>query len=281
MKKKKPFIPAVEPPTKKRAPAWWFAFQGQRILVHVEGISVRIPRAVDLLEFELRSTREHYLGRLAGADCHAAELPDGVIVPAGMDLWSLRELYGFVDEDLFGVAGRAAQIVYWGKTHQFCGQCGARMEARSSERAKECPRCGLLQFPRLSPAIIVLVQRGPELLLVRARRHPPGLYSVVAGFVEPGETLEEAVAREVREESGLMIKDIRYFGSQPWPFPHSLMIGFTASYADGTICPEDAEIEDADWFTPDHLPTIPGKISIARRLIDWFVPVASPTEPCI
>ena len=268
---KKTFIPAVEPPTKKRVPGWWFAFQAQKLLVHVEGSSVRIPRAVDLLEFELRSTREHYLGSLAGTDCHAAELPDGIIVPAGMDLWSLRELYGFVDEDLFGVAGRAYQIVHWGQTHQFCGQCGARMEARSCERATECPRCGLLQFPRLSPAIIVLVERDPELLLVRARRHPPGLYSVVAGFVEPGETLEDAVAREVREESGLRIKDIRYFGSQPWPFPHSLMIGFTASYAGGTICPEDTEIEAADWFTADHLPTIPGTISIARRLIDWFV----------
>jgi len=268
---KKTFIPAIEAPTQERRPAWWFAFQGQRILAHVEEISVRIPRVVDLGEFELRPTREHYLGRLAGADCRAAELPDGVIVPKGMDLWSLRELYGFVDEDLFGVAGRAAQIVHWGKTHQFCGQCGTRMEVRSSERATECPRCGLLQFPRLSPAIIVLVERGSEFLLVRARRHPTGLYSVVAGFVEPGETLEEAVAREVREESGLTIKDIRYFGSQPWPFPHSLMIGFTASYADGTICPDDDEIEDAGWFTPDRLPTIPSRISIARRLIDWFV----------
>ena len=271
MKRKRTFTPAVKPPTRERESAWWFAFQGDRILVHTEEISARIPWVVDLLDLELRVTREHYLGRLAGCDCYAAELPEGIRAPAGMDFWGLREVYGLVDEDLFCVAGRAAQVLHWDRTHQFCSQCGTRMRVRSSERAKECSKCGLLYFPRLSPAIIVLVERGSEVLLVRSHPYPPGRYSVVAGFVEPGETLEEAVAREVREESGLLIKDIRYFGSQPWPFPHSLMIGFTASYADGTICPEDAEIEDADWFTPGHLPDLPGRISIARRLIDWFV----------
>jgi NAD+ diphosphatase len=188
-----------------------------------------------------------------------------------MTFQGLRHLYGQVDEDLFQVAGRAVQIVEWERINQFCSRCGHRMGNRQTERAKECPQCGLLKFPRLSPAIIVLVEHGHQLLLARARHFPPGLHSVIAGFVEPGETLEAAVVREVREEVGLTIKDIRYFGSQPWPFPDSLMIGFIATYESGEICLDDPEIEDAGWFTADNLPSIPGKISIARKLIDWFL----------
>jgi NAD+ diphosphatase len=145
------------------------------------------------------------------------------------------------------------------------------LKISQTERAKECPKCGLLHFPRLAPAIIVLVERGNELLLARSRHFMPGMYSVLAGFVEPGESLEEAVVREVREEVGISVKDIKYFGSQPWPFPHSLMVGFTATYGCGEITIDDTEIEDAGWFTADKLPRIPGKISIARKLIDWFV----------
>jgi NAD+ diphosphatase len=129
----------------------------------------------------------------------------------------------------------------------------------------------MLHFPRLAPAIIVLVERGPEMLLARARRFPTAMYSTLAGFVEPGETLEEAVVREVREEAGITVKDIRYFGSQPWPFPHSLMIGFTATYADGQITLGDEENIDAGWFTADNLPSLPSKMSIARKLIDSFL----------
>jgi NAD+ diphosphatase len=197
-----------------------------------------------------------------------------------MTFQGLRQVYGLVDEDLFCVAGRAVQIVEWGRTTQYCSSCGTRMSTKATERAKECPHCGQLFFPRLSPAIIVLVERDHQLLLARPYHFTPGMYSVIAGFVEPGETLEEAVVREVREEVGLTIKDIRYFGSQPWPFPHSLMIGFTASYAEGEISPDDTEIEDARWFTADDLPTLPGKISIARRLIDWFLAKQGKGQPC-
>ncbi len=129
----------------------------------------------------------------------------------------------------------------------------------------------LLLILLLLSAIIVAIERGDQLLLARARRFPTVMYSVLAGFVEPGESLEEAVAREVKEEVGLSLKDIRYFGSQPWPFPHSLMIGFTATYAGGEITLDENEIVDAGWYTVDHLPPIPGKISIARKLIDWFM----------
>ncbi len=143
------------------------------------------------------------------------------------------------------------------------------------ERAKKCPNCGLTNYPRLSPAIIIAVVRpteqGNRLLLARNHRFPSGRYSVIAGFVEPGESLEECAQREVREEVGIRIKNICYFGSQSWPFPNSLMVGFTAEYDSGTLVLEAAEIAEAQWFAADHLPLLPPKMSIARRLIDWFV----------
>jgi len=183
----------------------------------------------------------------------------------------LRRIYGRLEEELFWLAGRAVQIVDWDRTHRFCGRCGVPLKLRQKERAKACPQCGLLEFPRLAPAVIVLVERGHELLMARSRHFAPGVYSVLAGFVEAGETLEEAVEREVSEEVGIQVKNIRYFGSQPWPFPHSLMIGFTAQYAGGEIRVNHEELEDAGWYTADGLPGQPGKISIARRLIESFL----------
>jgi len=213
----------------------------------------------------------HYLGHLDGRHCYAIQLADDAPPPKEMTFEGLRQIYGRLDEDLFWIATRAVQIVDWDRTHKFCGRCGSQLRLKTTERAKECPKCGLLHFPRLAPAIIVLVERGDKLLLARSRHFMPGMYSVLAGFVEPGESLEEAVIREVKEEVGVTVKDIRYFGSQPWPFPHSLMIGFTATYAGAEISLDDSEIEDAGWFTADTLPQIPGKISIARKLIDWFL----------
>ena len=137
--------------------------------------------------------------------------------------------------------------------------------------ANECPGCGFLSFPRISPAVIVLVEKENRVLLARVKRFTTELYSILAGFVEPGETLEETVQREVEEETGIKVKNIRYFGSQPWPFPDSLMIGFTADYESGEIKIDETEIVDAGWYDPDRLPTIPGKISIARELLDWYV----------
>ena len=271
MEKKGTFISNIVPPQEQTEPAWWFAFQGDQLLVQPKASALNIPCLVDFEEMGLTGVRKHYLGQLAGRHSYAVELDEGIAPPTGMDFQGLRQVYGLVDEDVFALAGRALQIVEWDKTNQYCGRCGNQMVMSQAERAKECPQCGLLVFPRLSPAIIVLVQRHHELLLARPYHFPPGLYSVIAGFVEPGETLEEAVVREVREEVDLAIKDIRYFGSQPWPFPHSLMIGFTATYAGGEISIDDTEIEDAGWFRADSLPTLPGKISIARKLIDWFL----------
>jgi NAD+ diphosphatase len=191
----------------------------------------------------------------------------------------LRSLYGRLDEDLFSVAGRAVQIVEWHRTHRYCGRCGVETEDLPGERARVCPRCGLTSYPRLSPAVIVLVTRGDgdEVLLARSHHFPAGMYSILAGFVEPGESLEEAVVREIGEEAGIELSGLRYFGSQPWPYPNSLMIGFTATYAGGEIRLDEREIADAAWFGRDNLPLLPGRPSIARRMLDrWLEGGASP-----
>ncbi len=271
MERLRDFKPGVLAPEGLAGPAWWFAFAGEKMLVYEDPHSSLIPHLTDFTTLGLRVLRRNYLGSLDGESCFGVELPDRSAAPAGMAFHGLRSLYGRLAEDLFWIAGRAVQIVDWDRTHRFCGKCGARTVSRANERAKECPHCGLLQFPRLAPAIIVLVERGNEMLLGRARRFPTAMYSTLAGFVEPGETLEEAVMREVKEETGISVKSIRYFGSQPWPFPHSLMIGFTAEYAGGDIVLEDEEMVDARWFTPDGLPELPGPISIARKLIDSFL----------
>jgi NAD+ diphosphatase len=265
------FISGVVPPGERSEPAWWFAFQESKLLVYQQPSPVSPPYLIDLGELGLTALSKHYLGRLDNRPCYAVEVAEGTLPPAGMTFEGLRQVYGRLDEDLFWIAARAVQIADWDRTHQFCGRCGVPLKMKTTERAKECPQCGLLHFPRLAPAIIVLVERGDKLLLARSRHFMPGMYSVLAGFVEPGESLEETVVREVNEEVGVEVKDIKYFGSQPWPFPHSLMLGVTATYAGGEISRNDDEIEDAGWFTIDNLPRIPGKISIARKLIDWFM----------
>ncbi len=272
MNQKNNFISEIVSPQRSSEPAWWFAFRGNQLLLHEENSSIRLPRLWNFGELHISTKGQpHYLGRLNGHPCYTVEIAPETNPPEGMAFLGLRQVYERLEEDLFWVAGRAVQIIDWDRTHCFCGRCGISLKLRERERAKECPQCGLLYFPRLAPAVIVLVERGDELLMARSRHFAPGVYSVLAGFVEPGETLEEAVDREVFEETAIQVKDIRYFGSQPWPFPHSLMIGFTATYESGEISINDEEIEDAGWFTADRLPGRPGKISIARQLIEWFI----------
>ncbi|NEP61497.1 MAG: NAD(+) diphosphatase [Symploca sp. SIO2G7] len=269
------FVPGVNPAAAPDTSAWWFGFCGSRILLTIQGNgeqeTIGIPRVEHLEALGLQAVRSQYLGTLHHRPCYAAELPSNTVLPPAMDLRPLRNLYGQLDDTLFAVAGRAVQLVEWDRTHQYCGSCATPTAQVHDQRVKRCPQCGLRQYPRLSPAVIMLVSRGREVLLARAPRFRAGMYSVLAGFVETGESLEETVAREVREEVGIEIKNIRYFGSQPWPFPNSLMIGFTAQYASGDIVIDPAEIEAAGWFTKENLPPVPGKLSIARQLIDWFV----------
>lgn len=264
------FTPSNARPENLRYPAYWFAFQRERILILEDEVS-KIPQVRNLDEVGIAPTRELYLGEFGKSSCFGVELGEQASLPAKSRLVGLRELFGFVSEPLFGLAGRAYQILKWDQTHQYCGRCGATTEAVEAERAKQCRNCGLISYPRISPAIIVSIVRGDKILLTRAPHFMNGVYSVQAGFVEPGETLEEAVEREVEEEVGLRVKNVRYFGSQPWPFPHSLMIGFTAEYESGDLVPDPSEVEDARWCAKDELPGLPHDSSIARRLIERFL----------
>ena len=191
---------------------------------------------------------------------------------AALDLYSL---FGRMTEAEWFLAGRAIQLVEWMRTHRFCGRCGSPTQRAHNERAYVCGACGLSVFPRLAPAVIALVTRGDganeEALLAQGVNWRGEMYSCLAGFVEPGERLEAAVVREIREEVGIDCGDVRYVGSQPWPFPHSLMIGFRARYVGGDIACDPTEIADARWFRRDELPNVPPHISIARHIIDEWL----------
>ena len=212
-----------------------------------------------------------YLGDLDGKPCFAKLIEDGDAVPEGSEPVAMRQLFGTISDEEFAVAGRALGLTAWDRDHRFCGRCGNPTEASTTERVRTCTVCKFPAYPRLSPAVIMLVERDGQCLLARNARTKMPFYSTLAGFVEVGETLEQAVAREVQEEAGIEIRDIRYFGSQPWPFTGSLMIGFTAKWASGELHADPTEIMDAGWFARDAIPVVPPKLSIARELIDWFV----------
>ncbi|TMG78540.1 MAG: NAD(+) diphosphatase [Betaproteobacteria bacterium] len=279
---------AYEPCVECAAPgeAHWFVFRGDELAVEMGPLAApsddprvkarpawaRLPLQKNHNWLGSHPLRTLYLGTLGGLQCWAAELPDGAPPPAGMAWAGLRALYTVLDDAHFALAGRALQLVAWDRTHQYCGRCGTRTEAKKAERVRACPACKLTAYPRVAPAIMALVHRRNEgkheLLLGRSPHFPAGMYSALAGFVEPGESLEQCLAREVHEEVGVRVANIRYFASQPWPFPHSLMIAFVAEWRDGEIAPQAGEIEDAKWFDVLHLPKLPSRISIARRLID-------------
>ena len=256
------FNPLLEPPAGVDAivGARWYWVRG------VDVVLIDEPPPHDCVH--------HFLGVLDGIPCWAADV-DGFDGDVGFQ--PLMALAASTEEAEWSIAGRAVQLTEWDRTHRFCGRCATPTEPAPGERARRCPACGLLAFPRLAPAIIVLVERDGSALLAHNRNFPAPMFSTLAGFVEPGETLEAAVAREVYEETAITVEDVRYEGSQPWPFPHSLMIGFTARWAAGEIEVDGTEIDDAGWFDPDDLPMIPPPLSISRRLIDrWLAQASNP-----
>ncbi len=264
------FVISLNPATGHTAEDLWFIFRGDELLVRLTETGADVPDSQDITGLDQNISGSHYLGTLNGLNCYAAEVDGNAAGPYGMSFQELRPLLGLLGEDFFSAAGRAFQIINWERTHRFCGRCGGRTGLKAGERARECPHCGLVIYPEISPAIIVAVIRADKILLARSHRFRNAFYSVLAGFVEPGETFEETVRREVREEVGLGLKNIRYFGSQPWPFPNSLMVGFVADYESGEIRIDESEIVDAGWFDSNNLPGLPRTGTIARRLIDSF-----------
>ena len=273
------YIPLVTPPERVTEPALWFAFRKAEILVVNGAERPALPCCLDIGEHGLAAQRSQYLGLYGGKHCFAAEIHESQPLPEGWAALGLRDLFGMVETTLAALSGRAYQLLEWDRNHQFCSRCGTRTEMRTDERSRTCPACKFTTYPPVSPAIMILITHGKKLLLARKAAFPKGRFSALAGFVEPGEMLEDTVIRETREEVGVEVKNIRYFGSQPWPFPHSLMVAFTAEYAGGEITPDGVEIEEARWFELDELPKLPGSISISRRLIDTVAGRLARGEP--
>jgi NAD+ diphosphatase len=249
---------------------YWLALQDKWVID--PQAAEKLPLRGAVLGTQLVKTHQQLFGKWRGQPCYLVELAEDSVLPEGLETKGLRALTYSLSEEIFALTGRAAQLLFWEKTHQFCSRCGTAVELHPQERAKHCPNCQMIFYPKITPAMIVLVQRGDQILLSRSPHFAQGLYSVQAGFVEAGESVEETVVREIREEVGLEVKNVRYFGSQAWPFPSSLMLGFTAEYAWGELRPHPVEIEDARWCGFEDLPAVlPSKLSIASRLIKSFV----------
>jgi NAD+ diphosphatase len=262
------FVSRLDDGQPARDDGYWFVVGDGKLLVtrgERPSLPVRAPAAPE------QALVVHCFGEFDGMPCRVMLLPpDAVPSATGTDLeWrGLRSLFGVLPDAEVGLAGRAMQIAEWTRTHRHCGACGAPMQRQPGERAMQCPVCGFTAYPRIAPAMMVVVRRDDRILLARAPHFAAGMYSALAGFVEAGESLEECVHREVFEEVGIAVANLRYFSSQSWPFPHSLMLAFVAEYASGELRPNPAELTDARWFGIDELPQLPGRFSISRALID-------------
>ena len=252
-----------------RDDGYWFVVHGGKLLV-TRGDSPHLPGA-GAPPLAAAAEHAHYFGDYAGQPCRVimVDAIESIAAPEAEFEWrGLRSLFGVLPDAEVGLAGRAMQLAEWGRTHRHCGCCGTMMARQQGERAMLCPACGFTAYPRIAPAMMVLVRRGDRILLGRAPHFVTGVYSALAGFVEAGESLEECVHREVEEEVGIAITNLRYFRSQSWPFPHSLMLAFMADYAGGDLRPNPTELSDARWFALDELPPLPSRISISRALIE-------------
>lgn len=249
----------------------WFVVHPKGLVARRDGEALVLPSDNEIAEWQLRPEDAHSLGE----DSLAIPITGRIAEP--FKPFALRELAAFLDRSLFGLAGRALHTADWMTTSRFCGRCGTATKRHEVERSMVCPSCDLHIYPRISPAIITLVRKGEQALLASNAKFPGVFYSTLAGFADIGESLEETLAREVTEETGIKVKNIRYFGSQPWPFPNSLMIAFTAEWESGEISIDPKEISDAQWFSATALPVIPPPLSIARALIDaWIAEVTQP-----
>lgn len=266
------FVPAVQAPPDLRGDRLWLVFRGAAVLVADDVAQGAFPALKDFAWLGMEEVTRQYLGSLDGQGVFAVAVPESASAPEGYRFEDLRRLLGQVDDRLFNLAGRAVQILEWERSHRFCGRCGTATAAHpQGERSRVCPACGFSSYPRINPCVIVAVTRGEEILLARAQRFNRPMFSTLAGFIEAGETAEETLLREVQEEVGVVVCNPRYFGSQSWPFPGNLMLGFHADYASGEIVLQEEEIAEAGFYHFSELPPIPPAGSIAHALIQDFV----------
>ena len=242
-------------------------FRGDELLLRESDLSPAygaVPASMGI-----HSEQIHPVGMLGDRYFQTAWVERGAVPAPGYSFKKLRSLFGVIDDHLVGIAARACQIAEWARSHRYCGACATATELVKGERCIKCPACGMVAYPRISPAMMVLIRKGDAILLARHTASPTNRFSALAGFLEAGESIEEAVHREVFEEVGLKIHNLRYFGSQSWPFPHSLMIAYTADYLSGDIHIDENEIAEARWYGPaDALPEYAATISIAGALIN-------------
>jgi len=263
------FKPLIRP--EYHADTVTLVFHRERLLLRDADLS--LPPAAVAASLALATERTHAIGLWQDRYYQAAWVDDDAVPAPGYSYHGLRGLFGQLDEGLLAVAGRAVQVVEWARTHRFCGACGTATRLAEGERCATCPNCGMTAYPRISPAMMVLVRKGDAVLLAMHSASPYKRYTALAGFLEAGESVEEAVHREVSEEVGLRVHNLKYFGSQSWPFPHALMIAYTADYLDGEIRVDPAEIAEACWFGPDdEWPERPVSVSIASELINAHRP---------
>ena len=266
------FQPSVIAPPDLHGDRLWLVFQGARVLLTDDDVQGYFPVLKDFSWLGMGEAAYQYLGVLESLPVFAVSVPESAIPPEGYHFEDLRRILGQVDDGLFAVAGRAFQILEWAHSHRFCGRCGTPTVSHTKgERARICPSCAFSSYPRINPCVIVAVSRGEEILLARAQRFNRPMFSTLAGFIEAGETAEEALLREVQEEVGVVVRNPRYFGSQSWPFPGNLMLGFHAEYESGDIVLQEEEIAEAGFYHFSDLPPIPPAGSIAHALIRDFV----------
>ncbi len=253
-------------------PRYWLIFSNDRVVAHPQQPHLIKASWDDLNFLQAYSDQLICVGQHQGLDCYAVDVGNEQLELDGFDTLSLRALFLANEESLFFLAARAWQYVLFRRTHRYCGKCGFAMEQVSWEMAVKCSRCDHRCYPRVSPCVIVAIRKDDKILLAQGpNQKSRKMHSVLAGFVESGESLEQAVHREVFEEVKIRIKNLRYFGSQPWPFPHSLMMGFLADYESGHIQVDGKEILEADWYAADNLPFVPPNLSIAGQLIEHML----------
>jgi NAD+ diphosphatase len=253
----------------------WFLIRKDTVYVHMRDGALGLPQG-EPPSLPMRHVLR--LGVIGDDHVHAALLADDVELPSGARLLGLRELYGRIDEHHYGIAGYAAQMLNWQRDSNFCMRCGTALLPMRTEWGKQCPNCNWLMYPPVNPCTITLIHDGDRVLLTHKDGWGPR-YGLVAGFVEPGESFEDSLRREVKEEVRVSVGKLDYFRSQPWPFPHQIMVGFFAEYSSGDVAIDTRELDDARWFHIDELPVIPPPMSIARQLLDHWISSRGRTPP--